>query len=462
MDVLKSGEKTVNYELILDKDDPALTPSNRPPINEAIEMILGEANGFQVPFAAVPLKQHKDVPEQNLYSCLFGRDSLLISDLLFSVKPHLRLNVIQALALDQGSKFDERSEEEPGRIAHEIRSIDDPVAEKLQSHGDWKFPYYGSVDATLIWMSQLYAAALENPSVLDISVGGLPLWERFISATRWVLTRLESPSGFIESSRSNPKGIANQVWKDSGDSYMHKDGALARGDSTASIETVGETFDALTAAAGLQAIKPSRDWPLSSPELLKRARQLQLSLIANFWMGDSFALGIERDASGAVVKFESQASNQGRLLDSGVLSGEAFVGYRKAIAAAVTDSSLLGNSGLRTLSRAHVSYRPGGYHTGSSWPFDGALTARGLLKQGFSQESELIQGKIKKAIESSGGYPEFLRGDWPESDLINRFVQDVQFEDETGIREGTNRIAQPPQIIQGWTVATYSWLSNRT
>jgi hypothetical protein len=73
-----------------------------------------------------------------------------------------------------------------------------------------------------------------------------------------------------------------------------------------------------------------------------------------------------------------------------------------------------------------------------------------------------MQGKIKKAIESSGGYPEFLRGDWPESDLINRFVQDVQFEDETGIREGTNRIAQPPQIIQGWTVATYSWLSNRT
>jgi glycogen debranching enzyme len=149
-------------------------------------------------------------------------------------------------------------------------------------------------------------------------------------------------------------------------------------------------------------------------------------------------------------------------LDSGVISGDAFVEYRKAIAAAVTDSSLLGESGLRTLSRAHVSYRPGGYHTGSAWPFDGALTARGLLKHGFTQESVLIQSKIKMAIESSGGYPEFFRGDWPEGDLINRFVQDVQFEDETGIREGTNRIAQPPQIIQGWTVATYSWLKSRS
>ena len=462
MDDLKPGEKTINYETILDTNDPALDPSNRPPIGAAIELILGQANGFQVPFAAVPLQQYQDVPEQNLYSCLFGRDSLLISDLLFNVKPHLRLNVIQALALDQGSKFDELSEEEPGRIAHEIRSIDDPVAQKLQSEGDWKFPYYGSVDATLIWMTQVFAAALDNPAVLDISVGGLPLWERFISASRWVLARLESPSGFIESSRTNPKGIANQVWKDSGDSYMHKNGVLARGDSTASIETVGEAFDALTAAARVQEMKPSKNWPLSSAEFLKKAHELQLSLITNFWIGDSFALGIERDTSGAIVKFESQASNQGRLLDSGVISGDAFAEYRKAIAAAVTDSSLLGESGLRTLSRAHVSYRPGGYHTGSAWPFDGALTARGLLKHGLTQESALIQSKIKMAIESSGGYPEFFRGNWPEGDLINRFVQDVQFEDETGIREGTNRIAQPPQIIQGWTVATYSWLTSRS
>jgi hypothetical protein len=54
-----------------------------------------------------------------------------------------------------------------------------------------------------------------------------------------------------------------------------------------------------------------------------------------------------------------------------------------------------------------------------------------------------------------------LRGDWPEKDLINRFIQDVQFEDERGIRANTNRIAQPPQIIQGWTIAAYSWLSHR-
>jgi glycogen debranching enzyme len=242
---------------------------------------------------------------------------------------------------------------------------------------------------------------------------------------------------------------------------MHVDGTLARGDSTASVETVGETYDAIMAAVAIQQMKPSNTWPLSMSELTKLARRLQLSLIAHFWMGDSFALGLERDSTGASVKFESIASNQGRLLDSGVLSGNEFSEYRKAIAAAMTDSSMLGESGLRTLSNSHVSYRPGGYHTGSAWPIDGVLTARGLLKQGFTKESALVQARIKNAIESSGGYPELLRGDWPEKDLINRFIQDVQFEDERGIRANTNRIAQPPQIIQGWTIAAYSWLSHR-
>ena len=55
MDDLKPGEKTINYETILDTNDPALDPSNRPPIGAAIELILGQANGFQVPFAAVSL-----------------------------------------------------------------------------------------------------------------------------------------------------------------------------------------------------------------------------------------------------------------------------------------------------------------------------------------------------------------------------------------------------------------------
>ena len=461
MKSLKTGEETTNFSIILEDGDPALNPANRPLLAEAIEMIIGTANGYQVPFAAIPLLEHQGIPEQNLYKCLFGRDSLLISDLLHGARPDLRLNVLCALASFQGKVFDPISEEEPGRIPHEVRDSDDPVAIKLTEQGGWKFPYYGSIDATLIWMRLLHAEALVRPEILDIEVFGISLWQRSLAATEWILNRLGSQSGFIESNRANPRGIENQVWKDSGDSYMHLDGTLARGDSTASVETVGEAYDALLSAIFIQGTRPSPYWPLSVAELERVAGSLQISLIEKFWLGDNFALALERDGSGKSIQMKSIASNQGRLLDSKIISGQEFTKYRQAIATAVTDSTLLGESGLRTLSNNHLSYRPGGYHTGSAWPFDGVLVARGLLKQGFDNESVLIQRKTQVAIESSGGYPEFFRGDWPASDLINRYIHDVKSFDTARNAERFNRVAQPPQIIQGWTVAAYSWLTEQ-
>ena len=186
MKSLKTGEETTNFSIILEDGDPALNPANRPRLSEAIEMIIGTANGYQVPFAAIPLLEHQDIPEQNLYKCLFGRDSLLISDLLHGARPDLRLNVLCALASFQGKVFDPISEEEPGRIPHEVRESDDPVAIKLTEQGGWKFPYYGSVDATLIWMRLLHTEALVRPEILDIEVSGISLWQRSLAATEWI------------------------------------------------------------------------------------------------------------------------------------------------------------------------------------------------------------------------------------------------------------------------------------
>ena len=458
---VKDGEKVISVAEILRKSDPVFDPGNRPSLSVAIDLLLGQQNGYLVPFASVRLAHHADIPELNLFRCLFGRDALLITDLLGSIKPELVVNVLLALASVQGAKFDALSEEEPGRIPHEVRELNDPVAVHLMREGNWKFPYYGAVDATLIWLRMLAQVTETNPALLDTEVAGETLSRRAIAASKWLLTRLSSPSGLIESCRSNPQGIQNQVWKDSGDSYMHGDGKLAVGDSTASIETVGETFDAIVAITQIASRRPDGDWPLSESEWLGLAEQVRERLFDLMWLGDRFALGTERDSLGMQIPFDSQASNQGRLLDSEILVGGDFDPYRRAIASALTDSGLLAGSGLRTLSAKHPSYRPGGYHTGSSWPMDGTFAARGLAKHGFIAESHLIGDRIKGAIESIGGYPEFFRSDWPNAELISRSTTIVTTSADLGDHQFYNHVSQPPQLIQGWTVGAYAWLTNR-
>jgi glycogen debranching enzyme len=454
---IKTWERVVSDIQILPPNDPVFDASTRPSVEAAIQMIIGQQNGYQIPFAAVALNHHTLIPEQNLFRCLFGRDSLLIANLLGNRLPDLESNVVKALGSVQGARYEDLSEEEPGRIAHEVRDEEDERARILRTEGNWRFPYYGSVDATLLWIKAVDNISKKDPSILDFELNGVPLWKKAISATEWILRRVDTPSGFVESQRRNPTGIQNQVWKDSEDSYMHADGTLAQGDSTASIETVGETYDALLSAVAIQELRPSSKWPASNVTLNEQAAKLQVGLIDLLWLGDRFALGTERLVGGVQKPFDSQASNQGRLLDSSILNGIHMAGYREAIAAAVCDPQLLGDSGLRTLSTRHPSYRPGGYHTGSAWPMDAVFTARGLTRHGFHRESSRLLSKTKSAIESIGGYPEFFRGDSSENGLITTQITDV-ISDRNNGRGESNRVCQPPQMIQGWTVAAYAWI----
>lgn len=452
---IRSGERVISRRSILSPSDPVFDPRFRPPLKTTINWLMTYYGSWLIPYASVPFDHHRGINEQNLYKCLFGRDSLVIADLLGMRVQGLRRGVICALAEAQGEEINFLSESEVGRIAHEVRDVNDRRAIEITEENGWQFPYYGSVDATLLWLKALAKESLEEPGLLDLIIKDKTLAERAVLATKWIINRLETPSGLIESNRSNPRGIKNQVWKDSGDSYMHADGRIAQG-SISSIETAAETFDALLAASQIQKLRPFLDWPITSTQLEDRANLVRHKMIEHMWLEDRFALGTERNKSKKQIPLDSQASNQGRLLDSAIFDGAEWGMYRMVIADAITDPQLLGPAGLRTLSSNHHSYRPGGYHTGSAWPMDGIFAGRGLLRHGFSAQASALIGRTISALESIGGFPELLRSDAPLYGWVSSEIIDVEGSAD-GFGTGINRICQPPQMIQGWTVSAYAW-----
>src|SRR5690348_4588743 len=146
-----------------------------------------------------------------LFEVVFGRDSLTVALLVADLFPRLLETTVRYHAGIQGRRFDAWREEEPGRIAHEVR---DQSAE-----GVWGFPYYGAVDATPLFITATARAIRHRPE-LEAEVG-----DALHAAVDWVLRRLDADElGLLSHLRANPHGIENQVWKDSWDSMSHSDG----------------------------------------------------------------------------------------------------------------------------------------------------------------------------------------------------------------------------------------------
>ncbi|WOQ69991.1 hypothetical protein RYJ27_01795 [Microbacterium limosum] len=78
---------------------------------------------------------------------LFGRDSLITSWMTLPFSPDLALGPLRTLARMQGNKVDPVTEEEPGRIMHEVRL---GVDFSLALGGD--SIYYGSIDSTPLFI----------------------------------------------------------------------------------------------------------------------------------------------------------------------------------------------------------------------------------------------------------------------------------------------------------------------
>ena len=339
------------------------------------------------------------------FMALFGRDSILASWMTLPIDTRLALGTLQALAQRQGTHVNPISEEEPGRILHEVRfgADSEPVRGGAQV-------YYGSVDSTPLFVMLLGELRRWGLAPADVNAL-LPAADR---ALEWI-TRYgdRDDDGFVEYHRATDRGLRNQGWKDSFDGVSFADGRLADA-PIALCEVQGYAYSAYLARAHFA--REAGDEALCA-RWASRAADLRAAFNERFWLPDRewFAMGLDRDKR----PIDALASNMGHCLWTGIVDEDKA----EAVAAHLLGPDLFSGWGVRTLGESMGAYNPLSYHNGSVWPHDNAIIAAGLVRYGFVAEAQRVAEGILDAAEAFGGrLPELFCG-FPRSE----FDQPVPF-----------------------------------
>jgi len=461
---LLPGEEIVNVTISPERISTSPPSTLRELYRLAQAKINREVGDFGPILASLSSEDNKDVVSIDLhrYEALFGRDALRVAMDLLSMYPKLTRITLVSLAELQGIEYNTKREEEPGRIIHESRTPTDPIGQELTEKYGWDWPYYGSVDATPEFIRVIGAYcknATEGAAFLSrpyIDKAGSPqiMSEALTRAVEWVKLRMDSnPEGLIETIRSNPDGIENQVWKDSWDAYFHSNGTIAdHSRGVASIEVQRVTYDALLDAAELY--EQFMDKKEEAQDLKTRAEKIKKAINDYFWTDDKngyFIIGTDRNPNGVLRQLKVRASNMGHLLHSRLLIGDdpETTRRRESIISNLFSPEMLTGSGIRTLASDEIRYRPGAYHNGSIWLWDNYLFVEGLRNHGYNKLANNLSERLFNIVKVTKKFPEFVRGDSHSKPILNDRIVDLW----DAINNKTNRIEQPPQEVQAWSVA---------
>ncbi|MGA2998931.1 glycogen debranching N-terminal domain-containing protein [Bradyrhizobium sp.] len=324
------------------------------------------------------------------FVALFGRDTLIVSLQTMIVYPEFAAGTLEVLAQYQATERDDYRDAEPGKILHELR-YGELAHFKLIPHT----PYYGTADATPLYLIALHAAWK--------ATGDRTLIERHLSNAEACLTWIDKygdrdGDGFQEYQTRSAAGYENMAWKDSGDSVMYPDGTPVRGPK-ALCELQGYVYDAwLRMAEIYEALDNKR----RASRLRTKAAVLFKQFNEVFWDEKSGFYAFALD--GEKKKVLSVASNVGQCLWSGIIAPKRAAVVVKRL----MQKDMWSGWGIRTLSSDHPSFNPYNYQTGAVWPHDNSLIVLGMRRYGFDAEAAALTRDI------SGAASHFLLNQLPE------------------------------------------------
>ncbi|MFI9404104.1 glycogen debranching N-terminal domain-containing protein [Nocardia sp. NPDC052316] len=318
------------------------------------------------------------------FMALFGRDSLLTSWMVLPLDRRLAVGTLQSLADLQGKKVHPTTEEQPGRIPHEVRF--GRAATLLLGGGT---AYYGTADATPLFvmlLGELYRWGLDARIRDDL----LPHADR---ALEWIERYGDADGdGFVEYQCAAEHGLANQGWKDSWDGVNFADGTLPEA-PIALAEVQGYVYAAYlaraTLAAGTGDHRAAERWR-------GKAAHLKTAFNEAFWLPDKgwYAIGLDRDKR----PIDALSSNIGHCLWTGIIDDDKAA----RVADHLLSPEMFSGWGIRTLATSMGAYNPVSYHNGSVWPHDNAICAAGLMRYGFTDHANRVVSAVLDASTRFG------------------------------------------------------------
>jgi glycogen debranching enzyme len=318
---------------------------------------------------------------------VFGRDSLIVSLQNLIVFPDFARGTLRCLADLQATEIDDYRDAEPGKMPHELRSGELAHFKRIPHT-----PYYGTADATILYLIALHEAWKW--------LGDDLLFPHYEDVVRRCLEWIDhfgdrDGDGFQEYQTRSGRGYENMGWKDAGDAVVYPDGSLVKGPK-ALCELQGYVFDAkLRIADGAEYF----GHPERAARLRKEAAELQSRFEERFWCEDLGYYAYALDGDKRQVR--TIASNAGHLLWSGIVRPDRA----EQVVRRLLKPDLWSGWGIRTLSKRNPAYNPFSYQNGSVWPHDNGIIAMGFKRYGFAKEA----GMIARDVSEAASYFRFSR-----------------------------------------------------
>ncbi|PSQ25281.1 hypothetical protein BRD03_14715 [Halobacteriales archaeon QS_9_68_17] len=313
----------------------------------------------------------------------FGRDAILAAHQTLAVAPTLAEGTLRYFAAHRGRDDVPEREEGPGKVFHERRHGELATRDRIP-HA----PYYGTVDATPLWVTLLDELSRwrgDDALVTELAPA-------LADALEWVYrtSRGTEDDPFVY--YTNGEGILDhKAWKDTADSIRFADGDTAEG-RIAVAEVQGYAARALDRGAALLDRIDADVEPHTDPTAYaERGREIEAAFDEEFWLPDRSFYGLAKLGDGRVV--DAVTSNVGHCLWTETIPESRA----DDVVETLVDGPLSSGWGLRTMSPEDAGYSPVSYHAGGVWPHDTSLVALGLSEYGYADAAESLASDVLDA-----------------------------------------------------------------